>query len=129
VGAPRYIGKESNSLEEVEAGIIGDADSVYVTYRDGNRELSQLRSVLKTLPRTPVARRAGISTRRLQDVIHGNAEPRPKMRRGLIEAASAELMIRLQSSGIAVPVGAPFEMLAATWLKSTDCPNVPPRHE
>ena len=118
VGQPRYIGKESNSLEEVESGIVGDADSVYVTYTDHESELQTLRAVLQTLPRVAVARRAGISTRRLQDVIIRAIVPHAKTRLALVRAACAEMTCRLGGAGDALPIEAPFEILAALWLQS-----------
>jgi hypothetical protein len=34
----KYIGKESNSLEEVEAGVVHSADNAYTEYPDRRRD-------------------------------------------------------------------------------------------
>jgi hypothetical protein len=49
----RYIGKESNSLEEVEAGLIHAEESVYTEYHDPRRDEWQTKT-LQLLKRLPV---------------------------------------------------------------------------
>jgi hypothetical protein len=117
LGSPRYIGKESNELEDVEAGIVGDADSVYVTYTDRERELALLRTVLSTLPRRPLAGAAGIDERSLRRIISGQSTPTAKHRNRLLTAVTLELARRLAPAGIATGERLPFEVLAAMWLQ------------
>ena len=49
-----YIGKESNRLEEIEAGVIHSPDSVYTEYPDPRREEWQTR-ILPLLKKIPIA--------------------------------------------------------------------------
>ena len=48
----RYIGKESNALEDVEAGLIQSAESVYTEYCDPRRGewATKLLPLLKQMP-------------------------------------------------------------------------------
>jgi hypothetical protein len=77
-----YIGKESNSLEEVEAGIIHDEQNVYTEYPDPRRSQWQTK-VLPALKRLPLAfliEKAGLSERALLDIRAGRSNPRQKNR-------------------------------------------------
>jgi hypothetical protein len=83
----RYIGKESNSLEEVDAGLIHSEDYVYTEYKDSHRDEWQV----KVLPRLKRARLAyliaetGMSKRALLDLRAGRSRPR---------ATNLEVLIR-----------------------------------
>ena len=48
-----YIGKESNRLEEIEAGVIHSPESVYTEYPDPSRDEWQTK-ILPLLKRVPV---------------------------------------------------------------------------
>jgi hypothetical protein len=116
-GEPRYVGKESNRLEEVEAGIVGDEEDVQTTYHDRAHEINVLRTVLQRLPKGQMAKVAGISTRRLQDIVHGRSTPRPRTLKALRQAARDELAERLEGEGCSLTRDVSFEPAAATWLQ------------
>ncbi|HKW16420.1 MAG TPA: hypothetical protein VJO35_02810 [Terriglobales bacterium] len=78
VGQISYIGRESNRLEEVEAGIIHLAQSVYTDYPDPRREEWQTK-VLPALRKFPVrvlARLTNISRSTLTRTLAGTSRPR-----------------------------------------------------
>jgi hypothetical protein len=54
IGDITMIGKESNSLEEVEAGMVHDEENVYATYPDPNRSEWAIR-ILPAIQRAPLA--------------------------------------------------------------------------
>ena len=72
-----HVGKETNRLEEVLAGEEDDYNEVYAEYERPGATLDVLRRVLRPFPRHVVADEAGISTRRLADIVEGRAEPHP----------------------------------------------------
>jgi hypothetical protein len=76
----KYIGKESNSLEEVHAGMIHDAQSVYTEYTDPQRDEWQVRHLplLKRTPLSRLAKETGLSRRALMDWRAGRSRPHPK---------------------------------------------------
>jgi hypothetical protein len=76
----RFIGKESNSLEEVEAGLVHSAESVYTEYCDPNRDEWQTKILpaLKKLPLSPLMKETGLSRRTLIEVRAGRCRPHPK---------------------------------------------------
>ena len=57
-----YIGKESNRLEEIEAGVIHSPDSVYTEYPDPRRDEWQTR-ILPLLKKIPIAALMRVSGR------------------------------------------------------------------
>lgn len=64
---PRFIGKESNKLEEVQGGSVADAGDVYTEYPDPRREASgwdEAVAVLRAMTKTQLRaleERTGIS--------------------------------------------------------------------
>jgi hypothetical protein len=58
-----YIGKESNRLEEIEAGVIHSPESVYTEYPDPSRDEWQTKilPLLKTIPVAALMRVSGRS--------------------------------------------------------------------
>jgi hypothetical protein len=76
----RYIGKESNQLEAVDAGLIHSDKSIYTEYVDKNRDEWQTK-VLPALKRLPLSRlisESGLSRRALLDIRAGRSRPHPK---------------------------------------------------
>jgi hypothetical protein len=73
-----YIGKESNSLEEVESGTIHSAQSVYTEYPDPRREEWQTKilPVLKKLPVAVLSKLSGKSRSMLTRALAGRSRPR-----------------------------------------------------
>jgi hypothetical protein len=75
-----YIGRESNRLEEIEAGIIHSPEGVYTEYPDPRREEWQMR-ILPILQKIPIAilkRFSGRSRSMLRRTITGRSRPRKR---------------------------------------------------
>lgn len=82
------IGKESNKLEEVDAGLIHSAESVYLTYPDPTRD-SWTRATLPQLKATPLStliRETGLSRRMLIKTRKGRTRPHPRNQRLIVAA-------------------------------------------
>jgi len=92
----RFIGKESNSLEEVEAGLIHDERSVYTQYNDPKRDVwatKTRRAIKKTKPSVLInACRGFLSSRALRDIRAGRSTPHRKNRERL-EAIARKLRL------------------------------------
>jgi hypothetical protein len=76
----RYIGKESNQLEAVDAGLIHSGDSIYTEYVDKSRDEWQTK-ILPALKRMPLARliiESGLSRRAVLDIRAGRSRPHPR---------------------------------------------------
>jgi hypothetical protein len=76
----KYIGKESNSLEEVESGLIHSEQSVYTEYPDPRRDEWQTR-ILPALRKVPLARLvelSGLSRSTLIEIRAGRSRPHRK---------------------------------------------------
>ena len=73
-----YIGKESNRLEEIEAGVIHSPESVYTEYPDPSREEWQTRILpfLKKIPVAVLMRFSGRSRSMLVKALAGRSRPR-----------------------------------------------------
>ncbi len=80
----KYIGKESNSLEEVEAGLMHSAENVYTEYPDPRRDEWQTK-ILPALRKLPPAilKGSGLSPRMLRDTLAGRSRPYRKNRERL----------------------------------------------
>jgi len=81
----RYIGKESNRLEDVDAGLLHAADSVYTEYVDPRRE--EWRQAAKVLSLKQWERATGRSRRTLIDARRGRRRPHRKQRAMLVAVA------------------------------------------
>jgi hypothetical protein len=77
-----YIGKESNSLEEVESGIIHSTQEVYTEYLDPRRDEWQTKILpaLKKLPVAALMKFSGKSRSMLFPALAGRTRPRPRNR-------------------------------------------------
>jgi hypothetical protein len=87
----KYIGKESNSLEEVDAGLIQSEESVYTTYPDPRRDEWQTK-IVPALKKAPLFRlveecRRMVSRRALVDLRAGRSRPHRKNRERLAAIA------------------------------------------
>ena len=73
-----YIGKESNRLEEAEAGIIHSPESVYTEYPDPSRDEWQTKilPLLKKIPVGILTRFSGKSRSMLVHALAGRSRPR-----------------------------------------------------
>jgi len=70
-----YIGRESNRLEEIEAGVIHSPESVYTAYPDPRRDESESRilPVLKKIPMVALMRFSGGSRSMLTRALAGRS--------------------------------------------------------
>jgi hypothetical protein len=75
----RYIGKESNSIEDVDAGLVHSADAVYTEYTDPRRDEweTKIRPCLKATPLRELIACTGLSRRTLIDYRVGRSRPHP----------------------------------------------------
>jgi hypothetical protein len=76
----KYIGKESNSLEEVESGLIHAAQNVYTEYPDPRRDewQTQIIPVLKKITLSQLEKLSGLSRRTLIYARVGRRRPHKK---------------------------------------------------
>ena len=83
----KFIGKESNNLENVEAGTVHSADEVYTEYRDPRRDEWQtlILPALKKLRLCDLVAKTGLSKRALMDLRAGRSRPRAGNREKLRE--------------------------------------------
>jgi hypothetical protein len=75
-----YIGKESNRLEEIEAGLVHSPESVYTEYPDPRREewLTKVLPILEKLPVAVLMRLSGKSHSMLVRTLTRRTRPRKK---------------------------------------------------
>ena len=92
----KYIGKESNSLEEVEEGLIHTSHDVYTEYPDPPRSEwhTKILPALKRLPLAVLVEKSGLSRRALLDIRAGRSRPHPENENLLKNAANAILQIQ-----------------------------------
>jgi len=76
----KYIGKESNSLVEVESGLIHSAQSVYTEYPDPRRDTWQTKILpaLRRVPLKQLVRVSGMSSSALKEMWSGRSRPHPR---------------------------------------------------
>jgi hypothetical protein len=76
----KCIGKESNSLEDVESGLIHSAQNVYTEYPDPRRDEweTKIPPTLRKIPMSRLAKMTGLSRRMLIDARTGRRRPYPK---------------------------------------------------
>jgi hypothetical protein len=84
----RHIGKESNRLEEVEEGLIGDLDEVQIQYADPHAEWEAIVPMLREIGVSELARRTKISERTLRSNLNSGRVPHPKARHILMLVAA-----------------------------------------
>jgi hypothetical protein len=75
-----YIGRESNRLEEIEAGVIHSPESVYTEYPDPSRDewQTQILPILKKIPIAALMRVSSRSRSMLRRAMAGRSRPRRK---------------------------------------------------
>jgi hypothetical protein len=76
----KYIGKESNSLEEVESGLIHSAQSVYTEYPDPRRDdwQTKILPALRKMCLKELAKKSRMSRSALKEIRAGRSRPHPK---------------------------------------------------
>jgi hypothetical protein len=94
-----YVGKESNSLEEVDAGLVHSPENVYTIYTDPRRDEWQTKILpaLKKIPLPILVRMSGLSRRTLIDIRAGRSRPHRKNQESLVSIVKnlAQLRARL----------------------------------
>lgn len=100
-----HVGKESNKLEEVEAGIEHDPDEVWTEYRDPRRDPWEtlVLPVLKQIPAKRLAVKTGLALRTVKAARNGHTKPHSQNRQVLTRAAAAFAREQLQEFGIQSP--------------------------
>jgi hypothetical protein len=86
------IGKESNSLEDVESGLIHSEPNVYTVYPDPERDEweMKIRPALKKMPLDLLVKLSGMSRRALLDIRAGKSRPHRINRELLIAVLRGE---------------------------------------
>jgi hypothetical protein len=86
IGLVKYIGKESNSLEDVEAGVVHSAQSIYTEYSDPRRDEWRIviLPALKKLPLKVLVTKSGMSRRAIIDLRAGRSRPHQRNRELLL---------------------------------------------
>ena len=86
IGLIKYIGKESNSLEDVESGLVHSTQTVYTEYSDPQRDEWQTNIVpaLKKVPLKLLVEESGISRRALMNARAGRSRPHRRNREMLV---------------------------------------------
>jgi hypothetical protein len=76
----KYIGKESNSLEEVEAGLVHSMQNVYTEFSDPRRDewATKILPVLRKIPVAMLQEQTGMSQRALRNIWAGRSRPHRK---------------------------------------------------
>ncbi len=84
----KYIGKESNSLEEVEAGLIHSAQNVYTEYPDPKRDEweTKIRPAMNKVPLSLLVKEIPRSRRMLMKARAGYTRPHPKNQELIVAA-------------------------------------------
>jgi hypothetical protein len=102
-----HMGKESNRLEEVEAGLVHDPEELYTEYEDSQHGpwQAQVLPVLKRMPRAMLAERTGLSGRAITALRNGQALPHPTHRELLTRVAADFARAQLQALGATVAAG------------------------
>jgi lambda repressor-like predicted transcriptional regulator len=79
----KYIGKESNNLEEVEAGLIHSEQNVYTEYVDPRRDEWQtmILPALKKASLSHLVKLSGLARSTLIELRAGRSRPHPRNRR------------------------------------------------
>ena len=85
-----YVGKESNRLDDVEQGLVHDWDDVQERYDDpGCDPLSQIKPVLRKIPRRQLAEDTGVTEREIRYLLNGCSRPKPATWRALVRVAAS----------------------------------------
>jgi hypothetical protein len=76
----KYVGKESNSLEEVEAGLIHSAENVYTEYCDPRRDewTTKIVPALRRISLATLEKESGMSRRMIIYARTGRRRPHPQ---------------------------------------------------
>ena len=102
-GQPRV--KESNRLEEAEAGLGRDPDKRYTEYADPWRDAwrTLVLPMLRQMLGKELAAATGLSERAIKALRNGRASPRPGNREVLVRAAATFARDQLHGRGLGTP--------------------------
>jgi len=83
----KYIGKESNMLEEVEAGLVHSLQNVYTEYPDPKRDewKTKILPALKNAPRHLLVKNTPLSRTEITDIRAGRVRPHPKNQKLIVD--------------------------------------------
>ncbi len=100
-----YVGKESNRLEEVEAGLGHDPDEVYTQYTDAQRDpwQSLVLPVLKHIPAKRLVEETGLAMSTVKAARNGHTVPRDRNRETLAQTATKYAREQLRKLGVEPP--------------------------
>lgn len=87
----RLIGKESNRLEDVEAGLVTARDQVQLDYGQTDHAWLETLAAVDHLSGRELARLAGVDRRTIDRLRHGEARPRPSLQQRLIALAKRSI--------------------------------------
>lgn len=100
----KYIGKESNALEDAKAGRIFDLDDLLNEYRGEDAQWPEsVQWVLRRIPKAQIASETGLSERTVAAARNGRP-PHPRNRALLIKAAGTYARERLRTAGVNTPI-------------------------
>ena len=105
-GHIRHIGKESNKLEDREAGLALDPDETLTNYNNPDQDdyKTLVAPVLRDLPVAETAKATGISERTIKRARAGAGAPHPGNRATLTAYAARFAREQLRAAGIEPPV-------------------------
>jgi hypothetical protein len=85
----KYIGKESNHLEDVDAGLVHSGENIYTEYVDQSRDewRTKILPILRRLPLAYLMSESGLSRRALLDIRAGRSRPHAKNQKVLMSIA------------------------------------------
>jgi hypothetical protein len=83
----KYIGKEANALEEVEAGLVHSEEAVYTEYPDPARDEWTVKVIpaLKQVPLPELLAKSGMRRSALFEALAGRSRPHPRNQKRLAE--------------------------------------------
>ena len=99
-----HIGKETNLLDEIQAGLIGDEEQVLTEYVDPQVDAftSLVLPLVREIPLARLAAETGLNPRTIKRIRAKAVEPSPASRRQLTRAAASyarEQLERLNAAG------------------------------
>ncbi len=100
-----YIGKESNKLEDVEAGVVHDSDEVLTEYADPRRDpfRTLVLPMLRDLPATRIAETVSLHPSTAKRIRSGRSVAHSRHRASLVALAAGIARDRLINLGISPP--------------------------
>jgi hypothetical protein len=107
VGCHRHVGKESNRLEEVEAGLVHDADAVYTEYEDPAHDPWRMIvvPVLRQMSRRLIMEGTGLARSTITALRNGHGVPHPHTREVLTRIAATFARVQLRKADKQPPRG------------------------